>query len=252
LTPDLVTLTQPRSAAAEAYRTLRTSLEFSSLDRQLHTIVVTSSAPDEGKSTTLANLGIAIAQAGRRVLLVDADLRRPSLHRVFGLPNTAGLTSMMLDESALAKPPFQTGPVAGLRVLTSGPLPPNPAELLAGRRMDDILARLREDADLILFDAPPLIAVADAAVLAARVDGVILVVQAEKTKRDHVQRAKAMLDRVNAHLIGAVLTDVKLDRSVSYYGSDTDTQSQTAGRCTMDDVLKPIVLRPASALGLCL
>jgi capsular exopolysaccharide synthesis family protein len=222
-TPDLVTLTQPRSAAAEAYRTLRTSLEFSSLDRELRTVVVTSSAPDEGKTTTLANLGVALAQAGRRVLLVDADLRRPALHRAFGLPNAAGLTTMMLEESALARPPLQAGPVAGLRLLTSGPLPPNPAELFAGRRMDDILARLRDEADLVLFDAPPLIAVADATVLAARVDGVILVVQAEKTRREHVQRAKTMLDRVNAHLIGAVLTEVKLDRSVSYYGSESET-----------------------------
>lgn len=219
--PDLITLTQPRSVAAEAFRTLRTSLEFSSLDRTLRTLVVTSAAPNEGKSTTLANLGITLAQAGRQVALVDADLRRPSLHQVFGLPNTAGLTTMLLDEAAMAKPPFQNGPVAGLRILTSGPLPPNPAELLASRRIEDILARLREEADMVLFDAPPLIAVSDAAVLAARVDGVILVVQAEKTKREHVQRAKTLLERVNAHLVGAVLTDAKLDRSVSYYGSDT-------------------------------
>lgn len=218
-TPDLVTLTQPRSAAAEAYRTLRTSLEFSSLDRPLRTLVVTSSSPDEGKSTTVANLALALAQAGRRTVVVDADLRRPSLHSLFGLPNVAGLTSMMLDEAA-AQPPYQAGPVAGLRVLTSGPLPPNPAELLASRRFDEILARLIQDADIVLFDAPPLMAVSDAAVLAARVDGVILVVQAEKTKREAVQRAKKMLERVNAHLVGAVLTEVKGERGLAYYGSE--------------------------------
>ncbi len=217
---DLVTLTQPRSAAAEAYRTLRTSLEFSSLDHPLTTLVVTSATSDEGKSTTLANLGVALAQAGRRVAVVDADLRRPSLHTLFGLPNTAGLTSMLLDEAQMAQPPFQAGPTPGLRVLTSGPLPPNPAELLASRRIEAILQRLREEADMVLFDAPPLMAVSDAAVLAARVDGVILVVQAEKTKREHVQRAKAQLERVHAHLVGAVLTDVKPDRSMSYYGSE--------------------------------
>ncbi len=218
-TPDLVTLTQPRSAAAEAYRTLRTSLEFSSLDRPLRTLVVTSSSPDEGKSTTVANLALALAQAGRRTVVVDADLRRPSLHSLFGLPNVAGLTSMMLDEAA-AQPPYQAGPVAGLRVLTSGPLPPNPAELLASRRLDDVLARLTQDADIVLFDAPPLTAVSDAAVLAARVDGVILVVQAEKTRREAVQRAKKTLERVNAHLVGAVLTEVKGDKGLTYYGSE--------------------------------
>lgn len=218
--PDLITLTQPRSAAAEAYRTLRTSLEFSSLDRPLRSLVVTSSSPDEGKSTTVANLAVALAQAGRRTVVVDADLRRPSLHSLFGLPNTAGLTSMMLDEAATAQPPYQAGPVAGLRALTSGPLPPNPAELLASRRFDEILARLIQDADIVLFDAPPLMAVSDAAVLAARVDGVILVVQAEKTKREAVQRAKKMLERVNAHLVGAVLTEVKGERGLAYYGSE--------------------------------
>ncbi|MCW5849160.1 MAG: CpsD/CapB family tyrosine-protein kinase [Anaerolineae bacterium] len=219
-TSDLVTLSQPHSAAAEAYRTVRTSLDFSSLDRSLRTLVVTSAAPNEGKSTTLANLGVTLAQAGRRTLLVDADLRRPSLHHIFRLPNSAGLTTMLLDESTLAAPPFQVGPVEGLLVLTSGPLPPNPAELMASRRIEALVAALRDQADIVLFDAPPLIAVSDAATLAARVDGVILVVQAEKTKREHVQRAKTLLDRAKAHLIGAVLTDVRLDRSVGYYGSD--------------------------------
>ncbi len=220
--PDLITLTHPRSAAAEAYRTLRTSLDFSSLDQAIHSLVVTSAAPDEGKSTTLANLAVTLAQAGRRTICVDADLRRPSLHRLFGLPNTSGLTTMMLDDAALASPPLQAGPSPNLRILTSGPLPPNPAELLAARRVDDVLERLRADSDIVLFDAPPLIAVADAAVLAARVDGVILVVQAEKSRREHVQRAKTMLDRVNARLIGAVLTNARLDGSVSYYGSEGD------------------------------
>ncbi|MFN8473785.1 MAG: CpsD/CapB family tyrosine-protein kinase [Anaerolineae bacterium] len=220
--PDLITLTHPRSAAAEAYRTLRTSLDFSSLDQAIHSVVVTSSAPDEGKSTTLANLAVTLAQAGRRTICVDADLRRPSLHRLFNLPNTAGLTTMMLDDAALASPPLQAGPTPNLRILTSGPLPPNPAELLAARRVDDVLERLRADSDIVLFDAPPLIAVSDAAVLATRVDGVILVVQAEKTRREQVQRAKTMLERVNARLIGAVLTNARLDSSVSYYGSEGD------------------------------
>ena len=220
--PDLITLTHPRSAAAEAYRTLRTSLDFSSLDQAIRSVVVTSAAPDEGKSTTLANLAVTLAQAGRRTICVDADLRRPSLHRLFGLPNTAGLTTMMLDEAHLASPPLQAGPTPNLRILTSGPLPPNPAELLAARRVDDVLERLRADSDIVLFDAPPLIAVSDAAVLATRVDGVILVVQAEKSRREHVQRAKTMLERVNARLIGAVLTNARLDGSVSYYGSEGD------------------------------
>ena len=221
--PDpLVTLADPRSPAAEAYRTLRTNLEFSSLDQPLRTLVVTSAAPEEGKSTTLANLAVAEALAGKRVILVDADLRRPSQHQWFGLKNAAGLTTALLDEGARREPPLQDTRVQGLRVLTAGPLPPNPSELLASPAMAEVIARLGQMADLVLFDAPPVVAVTDAAVLSAQVDGVLLVVQAGRTKREHIARAQTLLEKVRARVIGAVLNDVKTDTTVyRYYGAET-------------------------------
>ena len=211
----LVTLTSPRSPVSEAYRTLRTNLEFSSLDEPLKTMVVTSPGPEEGKSTTLANLAVTLAHAEKRVILVDCDLRRPSQHEIFGASNAVGLTTMVVDEEAMREPPLLETGVEGLRLLPSGPLPPNPSELVGSRRMGEIISALSERADLVLFDAPPVIAVTDAAVLASRVDGVLLVVKAGTTKRDHAKRAKALLDKVNAHVVGAVLNNVRVD--TSYY-----------------------------------
>ncbi len=214
----LVTLTSPRSPVSEAYRTLRTNLEFSSLDEPLRTMVVTSPGPEEGKSTTLANLAVTLAHAEKRVILVDCDLRRPSQHEIFGLSNGVGLTTMVVDEEAMRDPPLLETGVEGLQLLPSGPLPPNPSELVGSRRMAEIISALSERADIVLFDAPPVIAVTDAAVLASRVDGVLLVIKAGATKRDHAKRAKALLDKVNAHVVGAVLNNVKMDTSYySYY-----------------------------------
>ena len=213
----LVTISNPRSPISEAYRTLRTNLEFSSLDKPLKTMVVTSAGPEEGKSTTLANLAVTLAQAEKEVILVDCDLRRPSQHEIFGVGNGAGLTSMVVDEEAFKNPPLQETPVPNLKLLPSGPLPPNPSELLGSRRMEEIIATLRERADLVLFDAPPIIAVTDAAVLASKVDGVLLVISAGTTKRDHAQRAKALLEKVNARLVGAVLNNVRMDISLHRY-----------------------------------
>lgn len=211
----LITLASPRSPVSEAYRTLRTNLEFSSLDEPLKTVVVTSPGPEEGKSTTLANLAVTLAHAEKRVILVDCDLRRPSQHEIFGLSNEVGLTTMVVDEQAMRDPPLLETGVEGLQLLPSGPLPPNPSELVGSRRMAEIIRALSERADLVLFDAPPIIAVTDAAVLASRVDGVLLVIKAGATKRDHAKRAKALLEKVNAHVVGAVLNNVKMD--TSYY-----------------------------------
>ncbi|HEY65999.1 MAG TPA: CpsD/CapB family tyrosine-protein kinase [Caldilineae bacterium] len=214
---DLITVTDPRSPVAEAYRSLRTNLEFSSLDHPLHTLLVTSPGPDEGKSTTLANLAVTTAQTGRRVIVVDCDLRRPRQHEIFGVSNGTGLTTMVRDEAALTRPPLQKTQVAGLWVLPSGPLPPNPAELLASQRMSQVIERLMQSADLVLFDAPPVIAVTDAAVLASKLDGVLLVINAGSTKRQYALRAKEILERVNARLIGAVLNNVVLDKTLHTY-----------------------------------
>ncbi len=218
----LITISNPRSPISEAYRTLRTNLEFSGLDKPIRAMVVTSAAPEEGKSTTLANLAVTIAQAGKKVILVDCDLRRPSLQKIFNVSATAGFTDMMRDDTKMSKPPLQETGVSNLQLLTSGTLPPNPSELLASRRMGEVIAALQKQADMVLFDAPPVIAVTDAAVLASKVDAVLLVVSAGKTKREHAKKAKALLEKVNARLIGTVLNNVKGEASLYQYYSDQE------------------------------
>lgn len=212
----MIALRDPRSPAAEAYRTLRTNIQFSSLDHPLHTLLATSTAPDEGKSTTLANLAVTMAQAEQRVILVDCDLRRPSLHTLFGLENDTGLTNMILAPED-APPPLQETGVPGLSLLTSGPLPPRPADILGSRRMEQAIARLRSMADIVLFDTPPVIAVTDAAVLATRVDGVLLVFQAGKTRRDRARRTREVLEKVKANIVGVVLNGAELEQGYGYY-----------------------------------
>lgn len=215
--PKLMTVADPRSPVAEAYRSLRTNLSFANLDQKLHTILVTSAGPEEGKSTVLANLAVVEAQAGRQVIIVDADLRRPRQHELFGLANGEGLTTMLADENGLQQPPLQSTAVPGLQVLTSGPQPPLPAEMLASERMGRAIAALAAHADLVLFDAPPVVAVTDAAILAPQVDGVLLVINADRTRREHAQRAQQLLEKVNAHLIGSVLNNITPDNNLRGY-----------------------------------
>lgn len=216
-TSKLISISEPRSPISEAYRTLRTNLDFASLDQALTTLVVTSAGVGEGKSTTLANLAVVSAQAGRRVVLVDADLRRPTLHQVFDLDNETGLTAVMMDEAALASPPLQNTEVEGLSVLTSGPLPPNPAELMGSRRMEEVIATLAEGADQVFFDTPPIVAVTDAAVLSTKVDGVLLVISAGKTRREYARTAVQRLEQINARLVGTVLTNVQMGAGFTGY-----------------------------------
>jgi non-specific protein-tyrosine kinase len=215
----LITLTNPRSPISEAYRTLRTNIEFSSFDQKLISLVVTSAGPEEGKSTTLANLAVAMAQAGKQVILVDCDLRKPTQHDLFGLKNERGLTSLMIADANLDHPPLQPTAQEGLQLLAAGPTPPNPAELLGSKRMGEVIKALSAKAERVILDAPPILAVTDAAVLATKVDGVLLVVNAGGTKRDHIQRAHALLKKVNARIIGVALNNVKYDASLNrYYG----------------------------------
>jgi non-specific protein-tyrosine kinase len=213
----LVTLRDPRSPAAEAYRTLRTNIQFSSLDKPLQTLLATSTAPDEGKSTTIANLAVTMAQAEQRVILVDCDLRRPTLHTFFDLSNEAGLTSMILAQEDAGIPLQDTG-VAGLSLLASGPLPPRPADVLGSRRMEAVIARLRAEADIVLFDTPPVVAVIDAAVLATKVDGVLLIFQANQTNRDRACQARQILEKFKANIVGVVLNNAPVEQGYGYYG----------------------------------
>lgn len=214
----LITITNPMSATSEAYRTLRMNLQYAALDRTLRTLLVTSPGPGEGKTTCLANLAVTIAQGERRVIIVDCDLRRPRLHELFGFDNSAGLTTMMVQDNALNAPPLRQTPIADLRILSSGPQPPRPSDLLGSQRMDKVIAKLLEDADMLLFDAPPVMAATDAAVLSTKVDGVLLVVSAGETKREHADQAIERLRKVNAHVLGAVLNNAPIDLALqSYY-----------------------------------
>ena len=213
----LVTITDPRSPASEAYRTLRTNLSFYSLDKPLRTLVVTSPAAGEGKSTTIANLAVTMAQSGRRTILVDTDLRRPTLHELFDLQMAPGLTNLVMEE--VGDLPLQQTPVENLWLLSSGPKPPNPADLLGAARMDQIIAQLLEKADMVLFDAPPVMAAADAAILGAKADGGLLIIQAGKTRRDHSERARELLEKAKVRIVGAALTNAPKDSSMGeYYG----------------------------------
>ncbi len=213
----LITLTDPRSPVSEAYRKLRTNLSFYSLDDPIKTLVVTSAEPDEGKSTTIANLAVTLAQAGNKTIVVDCDLRKPSLHKLFDAPNDKGFTELMLDEDGDI--PLQKTAVENLMLLTAGEKPPNPADLLGSKKMDSVIARLEAEADIVLFDAPPVIVVTDAVVLGAKVDGVLLVLMAGKSRRDHAERAKQLLEQAKVRIVGATLTNAPKDDSVeSYYG----------------------------------
>jgi non-specific protein-tyrosine kinase len=205
--PDLITLKDPRSPASEAYRTLRTNLTFASLDKPLETLVVTTAAPDKSKTPVIANLAVTLAQSERRTILVEADLRRPGLHDVFGLANEPGLTTMIVDESMLNTPPLKETGIQNLWMLPSGPLPPNPSDLLGSQKMEQAIAVLKSHADIIIFDAPPIVSVTDAVVLGTKVDGVLLVVSAGHTRREHTQRAKNLLERVHVRILGTVLNN---------------------------------------------
>jgi capsular exopolysaccharide synthesis family protein len=225
----LVAETAPKSPAAEAYRTLRTNIQFAGLDRPCRTIVITSATPSEGKTTTAANFGVVCAQAGSRVCLIDADLRKPSLHRVFGMDNQRGLTTALLEGKSLADVAVPTR-VPGLSVVVSGPLPPNHAELSASQRMRDLLEAATRDFDLVLCDSPPVLSVSDAVALSAQCDGVILVVRVGGVATVAVRRAAEQIDAVKGRILGVLLNGVNMRRDGyyaeyhgyyhAYYGAD--------------------------------
>ena len=232
----LAVLLYPRSAIAEAYRTLRANIEFASVDAPIRTILVTSSIPGEGKTVTAANLAAVFAQAGRRVLLVDADLRKPGVHALFDLPNSSGLTTILRNSEAnldaIAHPTEQEG----LRVLTTGPLPPNPAELLGSQRMRMVLERLQDAADLVVFDSPPLLAVTDAAVLSSFLDGTLLVIDAKRSRRRAVRPAKDALTRAGANVFGVVLNRVPARAHSEYGGYHESKQAVVAPTLVADSL----------------
>ena len=211
---------EPKSLIAECTRAIRTNLLFMSPDRPFKRLLVTSSGPQEGKSTTAINLGIAMAQSGNRVLLVDTDMRRPRLHKAFGVSNERGVSSVVVGEGKL-EDAIKSTEIPGLFVMPCGPVPPNPAELLHTKAFGDILAQLGERFDRVILDTPPVGAVADAVVLSTQVDGVVLVLKAGKTNKDLAKRTVRALRDVKANIYGAVLNDVNLESSKYgdyYYG----------------------------------
>lgn len=212
----IVTMANPKSAVSEAYRTLRTNIQFANVDNIMKRILFTSAGPGEGKSSTVANLAVSIAQSGKSVLIIDADLRNPSQHKIFKLPNNNGLSTTLVEEVTSLAFVVNTDN-EGLDLLVSGPIPPNPAELLGSKRMKQVLHDVSKAYDIVLIDSPPTIAVADSSVLAQSVDGVILVLASGEVNREYAVRAKEQLDKVGAKIIGTVLNKVEMNTKEHYY-----------------------------------
>jgi len=227
-----------RATEREAYGMLRTNVRFSTLGKSMQVLLVTSANASEGKSTTAANLAAAVAETGKKVALVDADLRRPSLHEAFGLENRVGLTTALLKDTPILGDVFRPAPYATLRLMTSGPLPPNPAELLDWEGFDALLERLKRDVDLVVLDSPPVLVVADARILAAKADATILVIDSGRTRAGAVRKALQALTTANATVLGVVLNKVrKSDHSYDHYyyssaaatgGSSSNTKPQSS------------------------
>ncbi|MCA0985137.1 CpsD/CapB family tyrosine-protein kinase [Halobacillus yeomjeoni] len=214
----LVTLIQPRSPISEQYRSIRTDIQIASEDREIQTMVVTSAGPAEGKSMTVSNLSITFAQQGKKVLLIDADLRRPTLHHTFRLDNPIGLSNVLEGSHRGSKQHYikQSG-IEGLDLLPSGTIPENPSELLASQAMKKLLGVCKKHYDLIMIDTAPLLAVTDAQVLATMCDGALLVTRSKKTSVENVQKAVELLKSCKLNYFGAVLNDVNEKGSDHYY-----------------------------------
>jgi non-specific protein-tyrosine kinase len=212
----LVAWALPRSSVSEAFRALRTNIRFASVDKPLTAILVTSAEPGTGKTTVAINLGIVSAQAGFRIVLIDTDLRRPRLHEAFGLSNLTGLTDLLVGDIQDVEAQMQETEIDNLRLIASGAVPPNPSELLGSKRMEAVLAEAKRHADLVILDTSPVLPVTDAAVLAPKMDGVLLVVRANRTHRDAGQQAAEGLVQVGGNMMGVVLTDAPTPRRSDY------------------------------------
>lgn len=215
----LITHYDKKSPISEQYRTIRTNIEFSSVDQSLKTIIVTSAGPGEGKSTTTANLGVVFAQQGKKVLLIDGDLRKPTVHYTFQLDNTIGLTNVLTGQAEFSAA-IKNSEVEHLSILTCGPIPPNPAEMLGSAAMKKFLGEASEQFDIIIIDSPPVLAVSDAQILSNLADGIVLVTKSGQTEYDMALKATELLKNSRARLLGAILNhkDVKQSNYYYYYG----------------------------------
>lgn len=213
----LITLVDPSSPISEQFRTIRTNIQFaSSADRQIKTIVVTSSGPGEGKSTSSANLAVVFAKSGQRVLLVDADMRKPTVYKTFKLNNEVGLSTVLSTQKSVLEAAQQTT-VENLSVLTSGPKAPNPYELLGSARMDQVIDEARNLYDIVIFDMPPVVAVSDAQIMASKADGTVLVIRENVSRKESLIKARDLLKMVGARVLGVVYNGAQHTKDQGYY-----------------------------------
>ena len=219
----LIVKTNPKSPVSEAYRTLRTSIQFSSVDKKMQSILITSSSPEEGKSTVAANLALTMAEGGKKAILIDCDMRKPTIHKKFRIPNINGLSNLLLQDLSIEQAAFKY--TESLYILPSGVIPPNPAEIISSLKMKNFLKELKNSFDYIIIDSPPVIAVTDALILSTMVDGCLMVVSSGEEDRAEAEKAKELLLNVNANILGAVLNKIDLKSKKGYgyyyyYGSD--------------------------------
>ena len=225
----MITRRNPRSPISEAFRTVRTNVQFSSIDRDVKKILVTSSKPGEGKSTVISNLAIAVALSGKKVILIDMDFRKPKINKYFGLSNEMGLTNILAGQW-MTSDIVKSTDTPNLSVLTTGPKPPNPAEIMGSKRMGEFLAEVEKSYDYVLVDSPPVLAVTDAAVLSTKMDGTIVVVESGKTETGHAMEALRNLQNVDAKIIGVILNKVKADGSRKYGYYYSSYYEETGGK----------------------
>lgn len=212
----VISLADPKSPVTEAFRTLRTNIQFTGMERELKTLLITSAQPKEGKTITAANLAVVMAQAEQKVLLIDGDLRKPSLNLLFRTPNEVGLTDLLFNKVKIKHTLKNVGN-NNLFLITTGRMSPNPAELLGSERMSELLEELKQEFDIILFDTPPLLPVTDGQLLSRRVDGVLLVVSSGKTSCEQAVKAKGLIEHVGGHIAGVVLNNKKVKHNRHYY-----------------------------------
>lgn len=212
----LIANSNPKSIITEQFRTIRTNIQFSMPDQEIKTILVTSSIPGEGKTTNAANLGVVFAQDGKKVLIVDADMRKPTMHHTFNLFNVVGLSNILTKQVDIQSAIHQSD-IDNIHIIASGPIPPNPSELLSSKNLDSFINEVIQQYEIIIFDAPPLLSVTDAQILSNKCDGTLLIVKSGYVDKTDVRKAKASLEAAHAKILGVVLNNYKMPKNNNYY-----------------------------------